>query len=84
MTLEKIIWLDACEYDSVDTTKLDLMEKAEADGTGFLSRNTTYGKVYKVYDKVLVLVQDETEEGEKGIYAIPRNWIISPKKYRNK
>ena len=84
MTLEKIIWLDACKQEKVDQDNLDLMEKSEPDGIGFLSKNVTYGKVYKVYDKVLVLVQDETQVGEKDIYSIPRNCIVSPKKYRNK
>lgn len=83
MTLVKIVWLDACKRIDVSQNSFDLMEKAEADGTGFLSRNETFGELYKIYDEVIVLTQDKNEE-EKDIYAIPRNLIVSPKRYRKK
>lgn len=83
MGVERIVWLDACEHGDTDQDTLNLMEKVNnGDGTGFLSRNKTRGDVYKVYEKVLVLLQDEKEAGEKKVYAIPRYLIISPKRYR--
>ena len=85
MTLVKIVWLDGCKRMDVSQNSFNLMEKEEADGTGFLTKNITYGKVYKIYDEVILLDQEENEDsGERDIYAIPRSWIISPKRYRKK
>ena len=85
MTLVKIVWLDACKQIDVSQNSFDLMERAESDGTsdgtGFLTKNETSGELYKIYDEVILLIQDKNEE-ERDIYAIPRSWIISPKKYR--
>jgi hypothetical protein len=83
MRLEKIVWLDACSHENSNEESLDLMERTDPDGTGFLSKNTTYGKIYEVYDEVVVLIQEEDKSGGKDIYAIPRSWILTPKKYRN-
>lgn len=85
MTLVEIVWLDAHRQLSVSENSFDLMEKKNSDGTGFLAKNKTRGKLYKIYDEVILLDQEETENsGERDIYAIPRSLIISPKRYRHK
>ncbi|MCH8945649.1 MAG: hypothetical protein IIA85_01885 [Nanoarchaeota archaeon] len=83
MTLVEIIWLDACKQEKVDQNNFDLMEKSNTDGTGFLTKNRTKGKLYKIYDEVIILDQDENEDsGERDLYSIPRYLIISPRRYR--
>lgn len=83
MTLVEIVWLDANKRIEVSENSFDLLERAEPDGTGFLVTNKTKGKMYKIYDEVILLDQDENEDsGERDLYAIPRYLIISPKRYR--
>ena len=83
MTLVKIVWLDGCKRMDVSQNSFDLMERQNTDGTGFLTTNKTKGELYKIYDEVILLDQDENEDsGERDIYAIPRYLIISPKRYR--
>ena len=85
LTLVEIVWFDATKRIDVSENSFDLMEKQSSDGTGFLSKNRTKGKLYKIYDEVILLDQDENEDsGERDIYAIPRSLIISPKRYRRK
>ena len=83
MTLVEIVWFDATKRIDVSENSFDLMERSESDGTGFLIKNKTKGKLYKIYDEVILLDQDENEDsGERDIYAIPRYLVISPKRYR--
>jgi len=50
----------------------------------YLQKQHTYGRVYSMDEKAIILITGEPEEdGHTSIdfYCIPRTWITSPKKY---
>ena len=76
--LNKIVrveWMDACQI-AVDKSVLDNLEGYNS-GKELLTINTTYGKVYKEFEEVLVILHEETTCSDiLDITLIPKDWIM--------
>jgi len=81
--LIKVEWLDACQREYQNYIIYDLKDFKVED---ILIKQTTYGKFIAMNDDV-VLIQHEEDNyspDEKECTAIPRSWIVKPKKLRDK
>jgi hypothetical protein len=73
-----IKWYDACTKE-VDGDFKNVMYQLK-DGRELLATNTTYGKLFKVFENVVVIITEESDTDEEEMTFIPRGWIISPKR----
>lgn len=78
MKLLKVEWLDACQKD-LDTDYIESL----TSGKELLVVNTTYGKLFKVLEHVIIIEHEHSDNKEHiDCTIIPRCWIIKPKRLK--
>jgi len=79
MKFIEVEWKDACSKE----LETDALKYYEGDGTELLETNKTYGKLFKVLDKVIIIITEESSTSNTEITVIPRCWIVKPKRLKN-
>ena len=70
--LVSVTWNDACDH-----TDISLDELNKKGIKTWLVLRTTYGKLFKENKDVVIVIRDETEDGDCEITAIPKPWVTS-------
>ena len=73
-----IKWYDACSKQASED-ELKAIENI-VSGKELLVINTTYGKIFKEFEDVVVIMTEDSTSDTKEITIIPKGWIIPEKK----
>jgi len=72
----KVNWLDA-QQRKIHKDALNVyIKNKHLSGKELLATNTTYGKVYKLKDVVIVIHEESTDE-DTDFTVIPKGWVLS-------
>lgn len=76
--LIEVIWLDACQRE------FTLQEIDELDTETILVTQKTYGKLIAMNNDLILLEHEEDnyDREEKECSAIPRSWILKPRRLK--
>ena len=68
-----ITWLDACNLE----VAFSALDNSGPSGGSLLAVNTTYGKIYKVYDDVIIILTEISTLSKPECIIIPISWITN-------
>ena len=82
--LIKVLWFDACDIKDKDIEEYKFMKKTVVDGTEFLVKNNTKGVLKDVFEKVVIIEIESSDDDSLELVAIPRCQIITPEYLQEK